>query len=323
MPSANSTVAAARTSPVRGWAVMLPLFVLAAVVVLLPYAAGYGAMRITLAEWLRVYWADPTWQHGALALLISGFLVWRVRGRLVEMETTPSWLGLALCVVALLVFWVGYRGNFYFLGFASLQLLLAGGVLWMGGWRHFKQASFAWFVLGFAWPYLFIEESLSFRLRQLMVTLSAAVLNAFGCTTVRDGTSLISAATDVHEQGAMFSLNVDGPCSGMRSLFALMLVAVVFGYFRQRTWWRRALLFAASIPLAVLANMLRIIALIVASSMFGQNFAVGRGEEYTSNFHFIAGIGVFLVAFAGLGLAERLLNRFFGREKPLPLVEIA
>jgi hypothetical protein len=55
--------------------------------------------------------------------------------------------------------------------------------------------------------------------------------------------------------------------------------------------------------------------------LFGQTFAIGNGESYTSNFHFLAGIGVFLVAFAGLMLVERGLNRWFGEQNPLPLQE--
>mgnify|MGYP003343611942 CR=1 FL=1 len=60
--------------------------------------------------------------------------------------------------------------------------------------------------------------------------------------------------------------------------------------------------------------------LIAGSIFFGQDFAVGHGEHYTSNFHLIAGIVVFLVALAGLKLAEFLLNRFCGYERPLPLM---
>jgi exosortase/archaeosortase family protein len=107
----------------------------------------------------------------------------------------------------------------------------------------------------------------------------------------------------------------------MRSLFALMMVAALFGYFRQRSFWRRALLFSLSVPLAMLANMARLFVLIGGSIAFGQNFAVGHGEHYTSNFHLIAGIVVFLVSLAGLRAAEFLLNRFCGRERPLPLIE--
>ena len=304
-----------------GW----PLIPFAAVTVylvfLMPYAAGYGDFRLTIARWLKIQWAQPTWQHGALAPCIAAFLVWRRRARLAALKPEPRVSGLALAVLSLLVFWVGYRGNFYFVGYASLQLLAASVVLWLWGWEHFKLASFAWFILGFAWPYVFLEDTLAFQLRYFMVGVTSRLLNLAGIATLQDGTLLVSAATAQHAQGAGFSLSVDGPCSGMRSLFALMMVSALYGYFRQRAFWRRVLMFALSIPLAVLANMARILILIVASLLFGQDFAVGHGEDYTSNFHLLAGVAVFLVGLLGLKAVEAGLNRCFGRETPLPLIE--
>lgn len=301
--------------------VLLLMSAVISVILFLPYAAGYGPVRMTLGRWLSTYWADPTWQHGALAPLIAGFLVWHQRINLAALEPRPMWTGLGLSVFALFIFWIGYRGNFYYFGFGSLQLLVAGAVLWIWGWAHFKKISFAWFVLGFAWPYLFLEETLAFKLRFIMVRATSAFLNFIGVATLQDGTTLLSGATSAREQGAWFRLDVDGPCSGMRSLFALMLVSALYGYFRQRSFWRRGSIFAMSLPLAVLANMLRILLLIAASIFFGQTFAVGKGEEFTSSFHFVAGIVTFIVALAGMKTVEWLLNKYFGRERPLPLIE--
>ncbi len=302
-----------------------PLVAFAAVLLylifLMPYAAGYGDSRLTIAQWLKIQWAQPTWQHGALAPCIAAFLVWRRRSRLAALQPAPRVSGLALSLLSLLIFWVGYRGNFYFAGYAGLQLLAAAVVLWLWGWEHFKLASFAWFILAFAWPYVFLEDTLAFQLRYFMVGMTGRLLNLVGIATLQDGTSLVSAATAQRAPGAWFSLSVDGPCSGMRSLFALMMVSALYGYFRQRSFWRRALLFVLSIPLAVLANMVRISILIATSILFGQDFAVGRGEDYTSNFHLFAGIAVFLAGLLGLKGAEAVLNRCFGREASLSLIE--
>ena len=314
-----------RTAGRRRLEIVLSCIVIGAAVAwlvfVMPYAAGYSEHRKTIFQWLLSVWKDPTWQHGVLAPPIAAFLVWRRRKELAGIEAKPSLWGLALCAFCLLLFWGGYRGNFYYLGYASLQLLAAGLVVWMWGWQCFARVCFAWFILGFAWPYLFLEDTLAFRLRQVMVTGTAWLLDHSGIPVLKDGTRLISAAAEGRELGALFSMNVDGPCSGLRSLFALLMVGALFGYFRQRSTWRRALLFALALPLAMLANMVRILILVLASMAFGMEFAVGRGEEYTSNFHLLTGIAVFVVALGGLMLAERGLNRAFGRERPLPLLE--
>ncbi|MFZ4766830.1 MAG: exosortase/archaeosortase family protein [Roseimicrobium sp.] len=294
---------------------------LAGLIFVLPYAAGYSDYRKTIFQWLVGVWRNPTWQHGALAPPIAAFLIWRRRRTLAAMEPRPSAWGLLLCAICLVLYWGGYRGNFYYLGYASLQLVVAGVVVWLWGWQFFWRMGFAWLILGFAWPYLFLEDTLAFKLRHLMVTGTTFLLKAGGLEVLQDGTRITSAIADGVEQGALFNLNVDGPCSGLRSLFALMMVGALFGYFRQRSTWRRLLLFALSVPLAVLANMVRILVLVLASVAFGSEFAVGRGEEYTSNFHLLTGVAVFIFALGGLILSERTLNRLCGKEKPLALFE--
>lgn len=306
----------------RNTLVLLLPFLLALVwlVFLMPYAAGYADFRFTIAQWLKIQWQQPTWQHGALAPLIAGFLVWRQRHALARIEKASHWTGMALAVFACFIFWAGYVSNAYFAGYASLQILAAAAVVWLWGWRCFKQVSFAWLVLLFAWPCLFLEDTLAFQLRYLMVSMTSRILNIIGIGTLQDGTSLISAASGARAQGEWFTLTVDGPCSGMRSLFALMMLSLLYGYFRQRSFWRRLVIFLLGVPLAVLANTIRILLLVFASIIFGQKFAVGHGEDYTSNFHLVAGVAVFLAAASGLRGAEALLNRFFGREAPLPVI---
>jgi len=287
----------------------------------LPYAAGYADHRLSIVGWLLRSWQDPTWQHGALAAPIAAFLVWRRRKVLAALPLQTSYVGLAIALFSLVLFWIGYRGNFYYIGYASVQLLVAGAVLWLAGWRWFWTVSFAWMILSFAWPYLFVEDTVAFKLRFLMVSATGKILNTIGVATLQDGTRLLSAAVGDQAEGARFSMNVDGPCSGLRSLFALMMVSALFGYFRQRTWWRRGLLFALSVPLAVFANMVRILILTFATMAFGERFALGNGGEYSSNFHLLTGVFVFIVSLSGLSFVEFVLNKCFRREKPIPLIE--
>ena len=144
-----------------------------------------------------------------------------------------------------------------------------------------------------------------------MVSATSRLLNLIGVDTLVDGTALLSAARPETGRavGEVFSLKVDGPCSGMRSLFALMMVSALFSYFRQPTVARRVVLFASSIPIAVVANLVRLLILLAASAAFGQDFAVGNEEKEVSTFHFLSGIAVFLVALAGLQGVAVVMNR--------------
>lgn len=278
---------------------------------ILPYAAGYGHHRRTILQILLRHWSDPTWQHGALAVPIAAWLVWRMRPVLSKMEARPAGAGLAIMLSAGALYFAGYKAHLIYFGFAAVQLFAAGAVVWLRGWACSRALVFPWLILTFAWPLLFLEESLAFHLRLVMVSCAGAVLDFFGVDVIREGTSLVSAPDTGRglEAGALFRMNIDAPCSGLRSLFALMMVSALFAFHRQRLIWRRWLLFLCSLPLAVFANMIRIFVLIAASAMFGQEFAVGDQEKEVSTFHFFTGIIVFVIALGGLEIVSRLLNR--------------
>lgn len=288
-------------------------FILALLTGYQPYAAGYGDFRRTLMEELLMRWKDPTWQHGFLAPFIAGWLVFRQKESLNALKLNRSILGLVFVVFALFSYYGGYKANNYYMGAISIQLFLAGFVLSTLGWNHVRALAFPWLILGFMWPLVFLEDGVSYRLRVLMVESVTLVLNGIGLETLRTGTGLTSAATAHHAMGELFSLKVDGPCSGMRSLFALLMVAALFGYFRQHTLMRRSFLFLCAFPLAVVANMARIFLLISGSMLFGQDFAVGNEAQEVSTFHFLSGIAVYLVALAGLQSISSLMNRFLGK----------
>ena len=282
-------------------------------VVFLPYAAGYGHLRRSLLQILLKHWSDPTWQHGALAAPIAGFLVWRMRARISAIDARPSGAGFAIMLMAALLYFAGYKAHLIYFGFAAVQMFTAGACVWLRGLQTARACLFPWLMLTFAWPLLFLEESLAFHLRLLMVACAGGVLDLVGADVIREGTALVSAPNPALglDAGAFFRMNIDGPCSGLRSLFALMMVSALFSYFRQRVAWKRWTLFFCSLPLAVIANMARIFLLIAASALFGQEFAVGDPEQEVSTFHFISGIVVFVVALGGLELISIMLNRLF------------
>jgi len=283
-----------------------------------PLDAGYADYRRTIAQTLSIYWTDATWQHGALAPLIAGWLVWRQRDALIRLPAKGSWWGLMALLMSGLFYYAAFKANNFYFGIAAIQTFIAGSVLWVLGWQHATRLFFPWLILWFSWPLLFLEDTIAFRLRLIMVSATSGLLNTLGIDTLVDGTSLLSApnAAAGRAVGEWFSLKVDGPCSGMRSLFALMMVSALFSYFRQPTPLRRLLLFSTSIPLAVIANLVRLLILLAASAAFGPEFAIGSEEKEVSTFHFLSGIAVFLVALIGLQSAAVVMNRLWRRFTP-------
>jgi hypothetical protein len=78
----------------------------------------------------------------------------------------------------------------------------------------------------FAWPFVFLDQYVSFPLRLFMSSVSGHFLNLVGVPTVREGTAILSAADPATglEIGKRFSVDIADPCSGIHSLFALTMV---------------------------------------------------------------------------------------------------
>jgi exosortase len=276
-----------------------------------PYAAGYGHFRRTLFEELLMRWKDPTWQHGVLLPFIVGYLIWRRREQTMQTALSSSRWGFLISVFSLLLYFAGFRANNFYCGYLAIMLLLLGASLWLEGLQRTRARLFAWLMLGFLWPLPFLEESIGYQMRLMMVKTTGFVLNAVGVDSLVSGTALQSMPNLEfgRKAGELFSVGIAAPCSGMRSLFALLVVGALFSYFRQRVMWRRLVLFSTILPIAIVANMVRILVLIFAAMIFGQKWAIGDVEKEVSTFHELTGIVVFLVALMLLQVASWLLNR--------------
>jgi exosortase len=275
-----------------------------------PYAQGYGDKAISVGESLVWMWQNvPEWEHGALVPLIcAGLIYWR-RERLVGLEVRGSTgLGLALLMGSLLFYWIGFRIDITGLGFLSIQLVLGSLIVWFLGWRWFVALLFPWAFLIFAWPLPYLDN-LAFFLRMVMTAISYFFLNLIGVDVIRSGTAIISAADYARgiPAGAKFQLDVADPCSGIRSLFALMMVTALYAHVMLRKVWQQWALFLCAVPLAVLGNFGRIIMLTFGTMAFGSEFAIGS-EEDPSTFHMASGFAVFAIALGGMALIGWLLE---------------
>jgi exosortase/archaeosortase family protein len=94
---------------------------------------------------------------------------------------------------------------------------------------------------------------------------------------------------------------VEDPCSGIRSLIALIALGALMAYFSDISKVKKGILFVSSVPIAIATNIIRIVSLSLVSEMYGAKFATGW-------FHDTMGMLVFVFAFAGLTLVAKILE---------------
>jgi exosortase len=104
-----------------------------------------------------------------------------------------------------------------------------------------------------------------FPLRLLVTWLVEMVAHLIGIGVIRQGTQLL-------DPSGAYGYDVAAACGGMRSLIAIFLLATVVAFGLLRSPWNRMGLMVLAVPLAVLGNMLRLLAIIFAAEIGGQNW---------------------------------------------------
>ena len=111
-------------------------------------AAYYRVLAKLVTDW----WQIPDFSHGFLVPIFAAYLVWAKRKTLLDTRLAPTWSGIAVVVLGLVVLLLGVYGAELFLSRISLVILLAGLVLCFGGWPLLKELRFVLLVLLLAIP---------------------------------------------------------------------------------------------------------------------------------------------------------------------------
>jgi len=220
-------------------------------------------------------------------------LIWEKRETLRGVTLAPAWSGIGVIALGLVVLLLGVYGSELFLSRISLLILLAGLTLIFGGWQLLKELRFALLVLLLAIPLpSIIFNQITFPLQILATKLASELLPWFGVPVLREG--------NIIELPAM-KLEVVEACSGIRSLMSLFTLAVFYGYFMEKSNWRRVVIVLASIPIAIAANAVRILGTGLCVQYWDPDKAMGF-------FHEFSGWVIFLVSLTCLYLLHRAMS---------------
>ena len=250
------------------------------------------------------------YSYCAFVPFIFAYLVYLRKEELDRAVIKQSNFGLGLMALGVFIYWFGIRANNQYFGYASIQMLLAGVILWLWGWGVFRILLFPWAFFAFAWPLPFLEPIIAFPLRMNMSTMAAHLLPMLGIPCVQDGTALLSAPDPLHNLplGARYQIDIADPCSGIRSLFALLMFSALFGYLFLPRLWQQWFIFLSAFPLSILGNLARVIMLVLGCLWFGSSFALGTVDE-PSTFHEGCGFLVYGVAMGMEFFIASLLTR--------------
>lgn len=221
----------------------------------------------SIFSWVSMQWKSENFKNNWMMLLFSAFVIYRNREKIIEAEVRPSLVGLAVVIACLAIHVLGFRTQL-----PRLSLGASVGVFWgipfaIWGWEVAKLLLFpAGYALLCFCGSLLLEVTMPLRL--MASSIACVFMHGVGIEAVRRGTVVFSNA------GGGFQFDVADACSGLRSLIVMTALAAPYAYLTMTGFWRRLILFSMSIPLAMLANALRIFSLGLVAEWLGMDLAM-------------------------------------------------
>jgi exosortase len=235
-------------------------------------------------------------EHGLYVPLVVLFLIFWRSDELERVEKRLWWPGLLLLLVALAIHLVGFQVQQTRISIVAFYagLYALTGLVWGPRWMA---ATFFPFVLfAFCVPLGNKSTVITQPLRQLATDITAVMAQGpLGIDVIQNGTTIFDPT-------GKFSYEIAAACSGLRSLTAISALAITFAFLWFKPWWKRIVMIAAAVPLAIGSNVFRLLSIIVAAEAFGQ--PAGNFVHDNSMMSLLP----YLPAFAGLLVMALILD---------------
>jgi exosortase len=247
-------------------------------------------------------WSTESGAQGPIVLATGGWLIWRQWENLSsDGKSGQLSITISLLAVAIITYVFGRAFDFltaeaagvYLIGLAAAQTFFSG--------RAVVRNWFPFFYLALAVPPpAWLLAQATGPLKHLVSAAAIGTLTPFGIPVAREGVTIFVA---------QYQLLVEDACSGMNSIIGLLAIGLFYIYVaRKASLFYAAILACFIIPIAITANIIRIVTLVLITYGFGD--AVGQGF-----LHFAAGIFVFVVALLLVFLTDNVLTRLFLRRR--------
>jgi len=261
----------------------------------------------TYRELSKSVWATDEQGHGPIILALSLWLIWRKRFALAEPMQLSGWAvsqGWVIFSLAILAFLIGRTQDVLALEVISQILTLLGLVLVFRGARGLRMIWFPLFFMLFMVP---LPETLvaavTSPLKNAVSYVASNLLHQLGYPVGRSGVVLTIGP---------YQLLVADACAGLNSMFTLEALGMLYmNLMNYSAAGRNLTLAVLLVPIAFIANIARVLILVLVTYYFGDE----AGQGFVHGF---AGMVLFMVALFLMLVADRILGIWFESQRRAP-----
>lgn len=242
---------------------------------------------------VKVWWKSEEYSHAFLTLPVIVYMVWTKWDAISKNHVKYTGVGFVLLILSTLLYFLALAIQLRTIIAFSMFLTIVGAIIYTAGAKTLRDLATPLLLLVMLIPVpdkLYIQ--LTFPLQLKVSQISEMLVRLFQVPILREGNVMNIPGK---------SFEVVEACSGMRSVVALLTLSVIIGFFWLNKKSSKILLAMASMPTAILVNILRVTVMILLFHFFGMDLSEGA-------LHTVTGISVFLVAALLLSIFERALR---------------
>jgi len=239
---------------------------------------------------------NEDYSHGFFIIPVCCYLIWK-KNQSANLSTEHfSWFGLLVVIIGLVLYLIGLFSQFRTLANLSLVIVIWASLIFLFGISFLKNNSWELFLLIFMLPIPSrLYASITLPLQLVVTKISYMALQVMDIPVYREGNLLQLPNT---------MLEVINACSGLRSILTIIVLAFVMACLIFRHHWQRFLLVCCAIPLAMLANLIRVAVIAILAHHGNTSFIDGSG-------HTLLGLGLFGLSLSLLFISARAIEWIF------------
>ncbi len=276
-----------------------------------PLFLGFCALYIPTYLMLSgTVWVSDEQGHGPIILAVSAWLMWVKRHEFVALADNPAYVSGALSLIfGLFCYLLGRTQQLDTVEVASQIFVLGGAMLLLKGWSAVRLMAFPLLFLIFMVPLpSVLVQIVTVPLKMAVSWCAEAILHFAGYPVSRTGV-IISVG--------QYQLLVADACAGLNSMFTLEALGLLYmNLMNYKSISRNITLAILVIPIAFLANIVRVMILVLVTFHFGDE----AGQGFVHDF---AGMVLFMVALVLILLTDSVLNLFFKKKPAEPATSAA
>ncbi len=258
---------------------------------LLVWAVAFAPI---MPDMVTAWFSHSDNSHAVLVPLVSLYFFWDKRAEIRRTPSQGSNAGLILLIFCLLFYILSFIGGIAFFCRLALVTSLIAIVWCCMGTAILRILAFP---LGFLFFMIPVPETLlgmvSYPLQLMATKISAELIGYCTIPIYREGNILFFINTQ---------LEVAEACSGIRSIMSLTMISAIFAYISPGVVWHRVVLVVAAIPIAFIANILRVTGTGILAHFHGDKVARGFLHDFS-------GLAIFLFGFIMLFALYELLKK--------------